>query len=155
MKQLFKFLPLLAVVISSVLAEPSPTPQTNPKNDDLDVPMPIGIPVNGIKIPHYNEEGKLVLVMQADSAKKIDDSHIEMSQLRVEAIDADGQKVFVHLPHANFDMDTRLLTGDKSSEIKRDDFTATGDSIEFNTQTRFGKMRGNIFMTIQSEEISK
>lgn len=142
-------------MLSSVLADPSPTPPLNGKNDDLDVPMPIGIPVNGIKIPHYNEEGKLVLVMEADSAKKTDDSHIEMSQLRLEAIDADGRKVHVNLPHANFDMDTRVLTGDKSAEIKRDDFTATGDSIEFNTQTRFGKMRGNIFMTIQSEENSK
>lgn len=154
MKQLSKFLLLVGVMVSNVLADPSPTPQSS-KNDDMDVPMPIGIPVNGIKIPHYNEEGVLVLVMQADSAKKTDDSHIEMSKLCIEAIDADGQKVFVNLPHANFDLDTRILTGDKSAEIKRDDFTATGDSIEFNTQTRFGKMRGNIFMTIQSEEISK
>jgi hypothetical protein len=154
-KRLFKFLPILGFVISSVSADTSPTPQANGKKEDLDVPLPIGIPVNGIKIPHYNEEGKLVLVMQAESAKKTDDSHIEMSQLRVEAIDVDGQRVFVNFPHANFDMDTRILTGDKSAEIKRDDFTATGDSIEFNTQTRFGKMRGNIFMTIQSEQISK
>jgi len=154
-KRLFKFLPILGVVISSVLADPSPTPQSNGKKEELDVPLPVGIPVNGIKIPHYNEEGKLVLMMQADSAKKTDDSHIEMSELRVEASDAEGRKVFVNLPHANFDLDTRILTGDKSAEIKRDDFTATGDSIEFNTQTRFGKMRGNIFMTIQSEQISK
>ena len=33
--------------------------------EGFDIPVPLGIPVKGIKIPHRNEEGKLVMTIEA------------------------------------------------------------------------------------------
>lgn len=115
------------------------------------MPVPVGMPVLGLKIPHYDENGKLVLVFESQSAKKIDESHVEMSNLKMESLDQDGNKIFVELPQSLFNLDTRILTGDNGALIKRSDFVITGDKIEFNTKTRFGTMRGNIKMVISTE----
>ena len=68
-----------------------------------------------------------------------------------EALDDEGRKIFVELPHANLNLATRVLTGNETALIRREDFTVTGDRIEFNTKTRFGTLRGNIRMVLSSE----
>ena len=142
------FLILLSAWSSILSAAPSPTPE---KKDKFEMPVPVGMPVLGLKIPHYDENGKLALVLESESAKKIDESHIEMTNLKVEALDQEGDKIFVELPQSLFNLDTRILSGDKGALIKRSDFVITGDNIEFNTETRFGTMRGNIKMVISTD----
>lgn len=115
------------------------------------MPVPVGIPVNGIKVPHYNSEGELELVLEADSAQKNDESNVHFTNLKLEALDDEDRKIFVELPQAVLNLDTRILTGDKTVHIRREDFTISGDRIEFNTKTRFGTLKGNISMVISSE----
>ncbi len=142
------FVLLFSVAGSLLFAAPSATPEQKEK---FEMPVPVGMPVLGLKIPHYDENGKLVLVFESQTAKKIDESHVEMSNLKMESLDQDGNKIFVELPQSLFNLDTRILTGDKGALIKRSDFVITGDNIEFNTKTRFGTMRGNIKMVISTE----
>ncbi|MEO8206598.1 MAG: hypothetical protein ABI615_10495, partial [Chthoniobacterales bacterium] len=56
------------------------TPSGEPK---IDIPIPIGKQVQGIKIPHYNEKGDLVMLFEAETAVRLDDSHIEMKNLKI------------------------------------------------------------------------
>jgi lipopolysaccharide assembly outer membrane protein LptD (OstA) len=74
-----------------------------------------------------------------------------MESLKLEALDGEGRKIFVELPQALFNLETRILTGENSAKISREDFEITGDSIEFNTKTRFGTLRGNVKMVISTE----
>ena len=111
----------------------------------------MGIPVLGLKIPHYDENGKLAMAFETESAKKIDESQIEMTFVKLEVIDQEGDKIFVELPQSLFNLDTRILTGHKGALIKRSDFVITGDQVEFNTETRFGTIRGNVKMVISTE----
>ena len=149
--------------------DPSPTPAASPaaspaksdagggddgKSSDFDVPVPIGVPVKGIKIPHRNDEGKLVMTIQAEVAKKIDDTHIEMENMKIESIDEqDGKAMNIEVPHSVFNLETRILAGDSQTVIKREDFEVTGDSVEFNTKTRHATLRGKIRMIIQSANL--
>jgi Lipopolysaccharide-assembly, LptC-related len=123
--------------------------------EGFDVPVPVGIPVKGIKIPHRNEEGKLVMTIEAEVATKLDEHHVDMQNMKIESLDDDGKKVNVEMPHSIFDLDTRVLTGDKHALIRRDDFEITGDSVEFNTKTRNAILRGKIRMVIQSPDLVK
>lgn len=150
---LLLFLFLAAVVRaepSPPPAEATPTPASK-SAEDFDIPVPVGMPVKGIKIPHRNENGDLVMVLEAETAKKLDDTRVEMEKLRIEAFDDEGKKIFVEMPHSVFDLQTRVLTGDKSALIRRDDFEITGDAVEFSTKTRNGTVRGNVKMTILTE----
>ena len=115
-------------------------------------PVPVGIPVNGIKVPHYDSEGKLKLVLEADTAQKNDETNVQFTNLKLEALDDDDRKIFVELPQAVLNLDTRIVTGDQTVNIRRDDFTISGDQIEFNTKTRFGTLKGNIRMVLTSED---
>lgn len=118
------------------------------------MPVPIGMPVNGLKIPQYDPNGKLLMLFEAATATKVNEDVVEMQALKLEALDGDGQKIFVELPEAVFNLKNHLLTGDQTAKIRREDFEITGDTIEFNTQTRFGTLRGNVKMVISTEKTS-
>lgn len=122
---------------------------------DFDIPVPLGIPVKGIKIPHRNEEGKLIMTIEAEVAKKLDEQHVEMENMKIESFDDEGKKINIELPHSIFNLETRILTGDTHALIRREDFEVTGDSVEFNTKTRYATLRGNIRMVIQSADLVK
>ncbi len=119
----------------------------------FDVPVPLGIPVKGIKIPHRNEEGKLLMTIEAEVATKLDEQHLEMQNMKIESFDNDGKTIRIEIPHSIFNLETRILAGEKSARITRDDFEITGDELEFNTKTRFATMRGQVRMVIDSVNI--
>jgi lipopolysaccharide export system protein LptC len=125
------------------------------EEEGFDVPVPLGIPVKGIKIPHRNEAGKLVMTIEAEIATKLDEQHVDMQNMKIESFDDDGKKVNIELPHAMFNLETRMLTGDQHALIRREDFEINGDSVEFNTKTRYAILRGNIRMVIQSANLDK
>ena len=123
--------------------------------EGFDVPVPLGIPVKGIKIPHRNEAGKLVMTIEAEIATKLDEQHVDMQNMKIESFDDEGKKINIELPHSIFNLETRMLTGDQHALIRREDFEITGDSVEFNTKTRYAILRGNIRMVIQSANLDK
>lgn len=150
---------MLATAPAVRAGDPQPKPSASPavaeKSADFDIPVPLGIPVRGIKIPHRNEEGKLIMTIEAETAKKLDDKHVEMENMKIDSYDDDGKTVKIEIPHSIFDLDTRILSGDSQALIRRDDFEITGDSVEFNTRTRQATLRGKIHMIIQSADIEK
>ncbi len=171
---------LLATLVSggSLRAEkPTPTPSPTPtpekaeksgkknkekdkekSNDpastsgEMDIPVPPGVPVKGIKVPHYGPDGRLIMVFDADVATKVDDTNVQMENLKIEAYGDDGKKFNIELPQSVFNLETRILTGSQKVLIRREDFEITGDAGEFHTKTRFAKVLGNVKMTIFSTE---
>jgi hypothetical protein len=137
---------VLAAMLASLQAE-----EASSEPADFDLPVPVGMPVNGIKVPQYSEDGRRLMLFEAAVAKKVDEQRVEMESLKLEALDGEGRKIFVELPQAVFNLDSRILTGENSAKISREDFEITGDSIEFNTKTRFGTLRGNVKMVISTE----
>ena len=123
--------------------------------EGFDVPMPVNMPVKGIKIPHRNEAGKLVMTIEAEIATKVDEQHVDMQNMKIESFDDDGKRINIEMPHSTFDLETRILTGDSHALIRREDFEITGDAVEFNTKTRYAILRGKIRMVIQSANLDK
>ena len=147
---------VLLSLVASLQAEQNPAPkESSTEPSQFEMPVPVGMPINGLKIPQYDPDGKLLMLFEAATATKVNEEVVEMDSLKLEALDSEGQKIFVELPQAVFNLKSHLLTGDKTAKIWREDFEITGDSIEFNTQTRFGTLRGNVKMVISTEEISK
>jgi len=48
-------------------------------------------------------------------------------------------------------LNTRILSSNERSAIKRSDFNIVGDSVEFDTNSRVGKLVGNVKMVITSQ----
>ena len=55
-------------------AQPAPTPSPSPVAksfaEGFELPVPEGMPVTGIKVPHYDDEGNLLMVLEASVAKR-------------------------------------------------------------------------------------
>jgi hypothetical protein len=149
-KPLFKIAFAFAVMAMPPL-QGEPTPSPSPSPTPFDVPIPVGMPVNGIKVPYYDETGRLAILIEADVAQKTDDTNVRLENLRLEALDEEERKILIELPKATLDLETRILSGDSSATIRREDFNITGDTIEFDTKNRFGTMRGNIRMVVNTE----
>jgi hypothetical protein len=151
----FPRLLVFASLLASLQAQQPPAQkESSAESDQFEMPVPVGMPVNGLRVPQYDEDGKLLMLFEAATATKVSEEVVEMNSLKLEALDSEGQKIFVELPQAVFNLKTNLLTGEKTAKIRREDFEITGDSIEFNTQTRFGILRGNVKMVISNEETS-
>lgn len=149
-----------AKVASPQKPSPTATPHNAQSTKDsseeqkIEIPIPVGKEVEGIKIPHYNDNGKLGMLFEADTALRLDDSRIEMKNLKI-AIYEDPKKYDVQMSHAIFNLDTKILKSDSQAIIRRDDFEIIGQNAEFNTKTRFSKMTGNVKMTLFNMELNE
>jgi len=50
-----------------------------------------------------------------------------------------------------FDLKTKILSSQERATVKRADFNIVGDAIQFDTNTRTGRMVGNVKMVITSQ----
>jgi len=114
--------------------------------------MIAGQDVKGMRYAHRDENDKVVMEFESEVARKLDDEHIEMENLKIVAFDDDGKKVDIATPRSVFNVTTRMLTSKDQIVIKRDDFEIDGVAGEFNIKTRFAKLIGNVKMTILNTE---
>jgi hypothetical protein len=119
---------------------------------EIDIPVPDGVPVKGIKVPSYSADGKLLMMLDAEQARKLDADRIEFENLKIDAYSDDDKKIYVELPRSIFNLTTRILTSESRVLIRREDFELVGDAGEFYTKNRFAKILGNVKMTILSTE---
>jgi lipopolysaccharide export system protein LptC len=117
----------------------------------MDIPIPVGEPVTGIKIPQYDEEGKTSMTLLAGKARKLDDTKVEFENLKISFIDKEGKEILVEIPHALLDTKTKLLTADSRTVITREDFDIGGEKAEFDTVTRTGKFKGRVRASFRHE----
>jgi len=110
----------------------------------MEIPIPVGEPVSGIKIPQYDESGKLSMTLLAGKARKLDDKKVEFEKLKISFTDKEGKEIIVEIPHALLDTETKKLTADSRTMISRDDFDIMGDQAEFDTVTRTGRFMGRV-----------
>jgi flagellar biosynthesis GTPase FlhF len=133
-------------------AQEKPEPAREESGQEIDIPVPDGVPVKGIKVPSYSPEGKLLMMLDAEQARKLDAERIEFENLKIDAYSEDDKKIYVELPRSIFNLTTRILTSESRVLIRREDFELVGDAGEFYTKNRFAKILGNVKMTILSTE---
>jgi hypothetical protein len=121
------------------------------KDEEISVPIPQGMKAYGIKFPYVDDQGKN-MIFEAGEAWKNNETQVEIVKLKITADDDEGKKFYVELPTALLNLETRVLTSDTHVLIRREDFEITGDASEFNAKTRFGKILGNVKMTIFNTE---
>ena len=135
--------------------EPAASPEKKKSGGEeaaFDLPVPVGEPVKGLRVPQYDEEGNLQFMFDAETARKIDDKTVELEVLKIDAYSEDGKKFYVELPRAVFNLETRILNGQERVLIRREDFEIHGEESEFHVKTRFAKILGNVKMIIHSTD---
>jgi hypothetical protein len=132
------------VVLTAMVLLGATLRAADPQSAPIDIPIPVGEPVTGIKIPQYDESGKVSMTLLAGKARKLDDSKVEFENLKISFTDKEGKEILVEIPHALLDTQTKLLSADSKTVITRDDFDISGEKVEFDTVSRTGRFKGRV-----------
>ena len=131
----------------------SATPSASAGEQSLtNIPLPIGHEAKGLVLPDFDLEGHLRGRFEAASAKRLDDYHIGFHSLKITTYTSENQPdLTVELSESILNLNTRILSSNERTVIKRADFNIAGDSVEFDTKTHIGRLVGNVKMVITSQ----
>jgi hypothetical protein len=116
----------------------------------IDLPVPIGHEVKGLRVPLRTSEGKMDLQFDMESATRLDDQNVEMHIASIQTFDQQSSKpdVKINLKKSVMNMETNVITSQDPILVTRSDFQLTADGMEFNSKTRQGKVYRNIRLLI-------
>jgi hypothetical protein len=127
----------------------TPSPDETPAPHRTEIPVIEGHPAKRLRIPEYNEQGKLESIFKIAVASRIDVNHVNLQDMQIETFDEKGaRELGIDLPDSILDSDTNIITTKHHAKISRDDFVITGDAMVFNTRTKQGGMAGHVHMII-------
>ena len=128
--------------------EPAPAAAEKPP-PKLSLPLVKGQTSKGVIFPYNDGSGTKTMNFRIETATPLDDDHIKMSNLRIETLDETGEtEMTIDLPASVLDLKTRVITGNERVTIKRSDFEITGAAMHFNTETKQGRIDGDVKMII-------
>ena len=116
----------------------------------IDLPVPIGHEVKGLRVPLRTSEGKMDLQFDMESATRLDDQNVEMHTASIQTFDQRSSKpdVKINLKKSVMNMETNVITSQDPILVTRSDFQLTADGMQFNSKTRQGKVFRNIRLLI-------
>jgi hypothetical protein len=119
----------------------------------ISVPVPPGHDAKGLVIPIRNAAGMIQMRFTMEIGARTDLNHMEMTTLLIETFDEQGaEEMSINLPRSVLDLQTRVITTNAGVLIKRSDFEISGQNMEFNTETRAGRLTGKVRMLIYNLE---
>jgi len=126
------------------------TPSASPSEQNLtNIPLPIGHEAKGLVLPDFDGEGHLRGKFEAGTAHRIDQEHIGFQQLKITTYTPESQPdLQINMSTSVLDLNTRILTSQERTTIQRSDFNIAGDSVQFDTNSRTGRLIGNVKMVI-------
>jgi hypothetical protein len=113
------------------------------------IPLPIGHEAKGLVLPDFDGEGHLRGKFEAGTAHRIDQEHIGFEHLKITTYTPEDQPdLRIDMSTSVLDLKTRILSSKTRTTIQRADFNIAGDSVEFDTNSRTGRLIGNVKMVI-------
>ena len=128
-------------------------PSASPAEQSLtNIPLPIGHEAKGLVLPDFDGDGHLRGKFEAGTAHRIDLEHIGFEQLKITTYTPeDQQDLTIDMSTSVLDLKTRILSSKARTTIKRADFNIAGDSVDFDTNNRTGRLIGNVKMVISDK----
>ena len=126
------------------------TPSASPEEQSLtNIPLPIGHEAKGLVLPDFDGEGHLRGRFEAGTARRIDQEHIGFQHLKITTYTPeDRPDLQIDMHTSVLDLKTRILSSQERTTIQRADFNIVGDSVQFDTNTKTGRLIGNVKMVI-------
>src|SRR6266513_1512806 len=130
-------------------AAPSPSPG---EQNLTNIPLPIGHEAKGLVLPDFDGEGHLRGRFEAGTAHRIDEGHVGFQQLKITTYTPENRPdLKIDMQTSVLDLNTRILSSQERTTLQRADFNIAGDSVQFDTNTRTGRLIGNVKMVITNQ----
>ena len=113
------------------------------------IPLPVGHEAKGLVLPDFDGEGHLRGRFEAVAARRIDREHVSFEHLKITTYTPESHPdLQIDMRTSVLDLTTRILSSQERTTIQRADFNIAGDSVQFDTTTRTGRLIGNVKMVI-------
>ena len=113
------------------------------------IPLPIGHEAKGLVLPDFDGDGRLRGKFEAGIAHRIDQEHVGFQHLKITTYTPESQPdLQIDMHTSVLDLKTRILSSQERTTIQRSDFNIAGDSVQFDTNSKTGRLSGNIKMVI-------
>ena len=100
-------------------------------------------------LPDFDGEGHLRGKFEAGTAHRIDQEHVGFEHLKITTYTPEDQPdLKIDMSTSVLDLKTRILSSKERTTIQRADFNIAGDSVQFDTNSRTGRLIGNVKMVI-------
>src|SRR5438876_11862274 len=121
-------------------------PSVSPGEQSLtNIPLPIGHEAKGLVLPDFDGEGHLRGRFEAGTARRIDQEHVGFEHLKITTYTPENQTdLRIDMHTSVLDLKTRILSSKERTTIQRADFNIAGDSVEFDTNTKTGRLIGKV-----------
>src|SRR5437016_10384496 len=131
-------------------ARATATPSASLGEQNLtNIPLPIGHEAKGLVLPDFDGEGHLRGRFEAGTAHRIDHEHIGFEQLKIYTYTPEDQPdLRIDMSTSVLDLKTRILSSNGRTRSQRAELNIAGDSVEFDTNSRTGRLMGNVKMVI-------
>ena len=131
----------------------SASPGVSPGEESLtNIPLPIGHEAKGLVLPDFDADGHLRGRFEAGTARRLDEEHIRFNSLKITTFTPESKPdLTIDMSESIFDLKTRILSSDQQTTVRRADFNIIGDTVQFDTNTRTGKLIGNVKMVITDQ----
>jgi hypothetical protein len=123
---------------------------SSPSEQSLtNIPLPIGHQAKGLVLPDFDSDGHMRGKFEAGMAHRIDQEHVGFDNLKITTYTPEDQPdLRIDMSTSVLDLKSRILSSKARSTIQRADFNIAGDSVEFDTNSRTGRLIGNVKMVI-------
>jgi hypothetical protein len=113
------------------------------------IPLPIGHEAKGLVLPDFDPDGRLKGKFEAGTARRIDQEHVGFQHLKITTFTPESQTdLRIDMHTSVLDLKTRILSSQERTTIQRSDFNIAGDSVQFDTNSKTGRLIGNVKMVI-------
>ena len=128
-------------------------PGGSPAEQSLtNIPLPIGHEAKDLVLPDFDGDGRLRGKFEAGTAHRIDQEHVGFQQLKITTYTPQSQTdLQIDMPTSVLDLKTRILSSQERTTIRRSDFNIVGDSVQFDTNSKTGRLIGNVKMVISDK----
>jgi hypothetical protein len=122
----------------------------SPEEQSLtNIPLPIGHEAKGLVLPDFDPDGRLKGKFEAGTARRIDQEHVAFQHLKITTFTPESQPdLRIDMQTSVLDLKTRILSSQERTTIQRSDFNIAGDSVQFDTTSKTGRLIGNVKMVI-------
>ena len=131
----------------------SATATPSPGEESLtNIPLATGHEAKGLILPDYDSQGRLRGKFEAGTAHRIDEDHVGFRDLKITTYTQEQQPdLEIDLRTSILNLKTRVLTSQERTMVRRADFNIEGDSVQFDTVARTGRLIGNVKMVISDK----
>ena len=84
------------------------------------------------------------MCLTAETAQKLNEQQVELHKLKVQFDDKEEKEIIVEIPHSILNLETKILTADSETVIRREDFEIVGATAVFDTLARQGTFKGRV-----------